>query len=114
MGSVGGAADGLSVLVSLIVILGLVFAAAALARRWRTGAPLRIRGGEDPIRIITARTIGWQSSLQIVEAEGQRFLIGASRAGITAIGRLTPPGGDSFADLLEPRMNERAALEREP
>jgi flagellar biogenesis protein FliO len=113
MGSVGGAADGLSVLVSLIVILGFVFAGAILARRWRLGVPLRGRGAEPAIRIVTARSIGWQASLQIVEAEGQRFLIGASRAGITAIGRLTPPA-DRFADLLEPPVSERASLEREP
>jgi flagellar biogenesis protein FliO len=113
MGPVGGASDVLSVLVSLIVILGFILAAAYAARRWRIGAPLRARGGDARIRLITAQAIGWQSSLQIVEADGQRFLIGASRAGITAIGRLSP-AGDSFAAMLDPPGQGRNAAETDP
>jgi hypothetical protein len=43
------------------------------------------------ITIVSARQIGWQSSLLIVEAEGNRFLIGAGRHGLTAIGALNKP-----------------------
>jgi flagellar biogenesis protein FliO len=102
-------------------------------RRWRPAGRLRLREGETRIRIVSARAIGWQSSLQIVEVEGQRFLIGASRAGITAIGRLEPSraepsrpepsrpelsrpepsrlerGGDDFASLLQPRPHDCAS-----
>jgi hypothetical protein len=35
----------------------------------------------------------------IIEAQGQRFLIGAGRGGITSIGALTAPGHD-FSALL--------------
>ncbi|MBW4024771.1 MAG: hypothetical protein HIU92_16875 [Proteobacteria bacterium] len=93
MGHSGGSTEVLSVLVSLIIILGCLFIAAFVVRRWRLGVPwlrstkLKERDG---VTIITVRPVGWQASLQIVEADGQRFLIGASRAGITSIGRLTP------------------------
>jgi flagellar biogenesis protein FliO len=106
-GLAGGVADFVSVAVSLAVILGLLFLVAYCLRRWRPGRLLRPRDGEARITIITTRGMGWQSSLQIVEVEGQRFLIGASRSGITAIGRLEPPSGD-FAGFLEPRASEHA------
>jgi flagellar biogenesis protein FliO len=79
-----------SVVASLIVILGFLLAGAFLARRWRVGGRIRGNGGAAAITIVAAQAVGWQSSLQIVEADGQRFLIAAGRAGITAIGRLPP------------------------
>jgi hypothetical protein len=93
MSAVGGTSEVLSVVFSLLIIMAFLFAAACLARRWRVGGRLRgPRGGAQPM--------GWQSSLHIVEAEGQRFLIAASRSGIAAIGRLDAQGPD-FADLLD-------------
>lgn len=40
------------------------------------------------INIISSRPLGGQHSLVVAEAEGVRFLIGISRDGMTAIGRL--------------------------
>ncbi len=76
-----------TMLMPLGVILGLLMAAAWLARRLRHG---RFRGAvmRPGIEILASRQMGLQSSLLIVEAEGQRFLLGAGRNGIQRIGRL--------------------------
>jgi flagellar biogenesis protein FliO len=93
----GGASEIVSVVSSLIVILAFLLAAAYLARRWQVGGRIRGQSGAASIKIVSAQAIGWQSSLQIVEADGQRFLIAAGRGGITAIGRLTPTEADRQA-----------------
>jgi len=98
MSPVGGTSELISVVLSLIVILAFLLAAAYLARRWQAGGRIRGQGGSAAIRIVAAQPVGWQSSLQIVEADGQRFLIAAGRSGITAIGRLGPPR-PGFDDL---------------
>jgi flagellar biogenesis protein FliO len=100
MSAVGGTSEVLSVVFSLLIIMAFLFAAACLARRWRVGGRLRGPRGGATINIVAAQPMGWQSSLHIVEAEGQRFLIAASRSGIAAIGRLDAQGPD-FADLLD-------------
>jgi len=69
------------------VILGLLMAAAWLAKRLRHGGLSRAVA-RPGIEILASRPMGLQSSLLIVEAEGQRFLIGAGRNGIQRIGRL--------------------------
>jgi flagellar biogenesis protein FliO len=89
-----GAPEIASVVLSLIVIMAFLLAGAYLARRWQIGGGIRRQGGTVAITIVAAQAVGWQSSLQIVEADGQRFLIAAGRGGITAIGRLTPGLGD--------------------
>jgi flagellar biogenesis protein FliO len=95
-----GASELFSVVLSLAVILAVLLAAAYGARRWRIGGRTPGQGGSAAISIVAARAVGWQSSLQIVEADGQRFLIAAGRNGITGIGRLAA-AGSRFADLLD-------------
>jgi flagellar protein FliO/FliZ len=73
---------------SLAVILGALFGAALLIRRLRATAWGQRATAVPPITILAARPLGTQGTLMIAEAEGQRFLIGVSRAGIAAIGRL--------------------------
>ncbi len=77
-----------SSLASLLVILGVLAAAAVLLRRFQAGASAK--STISPITLIAARPIGGQHRLLIVEADGQRFLIGASRNGLAALGRLSP------------------------
>ncbi len=84
--SLGAAA---STLASLLVILLVLAAAGWALRRLRGGAlGARLAGPASPISLIVTKPLGGQHSLVIAEAEGQRFLIGVSRGGITAIGRL--------------------------
>jgi flagellar biogenesis protein FliO len=80
-----------SVLASLFSILALLAVVGFVLRRFRggTGWPRKFMAAD--ITIVSARQIGWQSSLLIVEAEGNRFLIGAGRHGLTAIGALNKP-----------------------
>jgi flagellar biogenesis protein FliO len=73
---------------SLLVILGALFGAAMLIRRLRLTPWARRTAATSPITILAARPLGHQASLVIAEAQGQRFLIGISRTGIAAIGRL--------------------------
>ncbi len=79
-----------SCLVSLIVILALLAAAAYAAKRLR-GYTAPRGGAAAGIKILASRQLGWQCALIIVEAEGQLFLIGAGRTGLTAIGKLNHP-----------------------
>jgi len=89
--------DGLpitSAAISLAVILVLLALAAWAAARLRRGGFSLGQGRATPIAIIATRIVGPQASLMIVEAEGLRFLVGAGRAGITAITPLGPaPAG---------------------
>ena len=94
MSPVGGMSELVSVVFSLVVILAFLLTAAYLARRWRVTGRIGSQSGSAPIRIVASQAVGWQSSLQIVEADGQRFLIAAGRGGVTSIGRLTPSGSD--------------------
>jgi flagellar biogenesis protein FliO len=92
MGAVGGTSELISVVGSLLGILAFLLAVAYLVRRLQAGGRIRGQGGTAAIRIVAAQAVGWQSSLQIVEADGQRFLIATGRGGITAIGRLSRAG----------------------
>jgi flagellar biogenesis protein FliO len=77
-----------SILASLTCILLILAVAAFALRRLRGRAGWQRKFLGTDIMIISSRQIGWQSSLLIVEAEGRRFLIGAGRNGLTAIGAL--------------------------
>lgn len=78
----------LSTLISLAGILAALAGAAWLARRLRGRLP---SAGASPIAIIATRPLGGQHALIIAEAGGQRFLLGLSRGGMTALGRLDAP-----------------------
>ncbi len=97
------AASIVSTLISLAVIFGALFGAALILRKFRDGTwnqPAWARSAAPPsrIKILATRPLGWQASLLIVEADGQRFLIGTGRAGLTAIGAL----GDTTAPTAPP------------
>lgn len=76
-----------STLASLLAILFVVAGAAFFLRRVRAKLPGHAKM-QNTINITTSRALGGQHSLVIAEVEGQRFLLGLSRTGITAIGRL--------------------------
>ncbi|MBB5373729.1 flagellar biosynthetic protein FliO [Acidocella aromatica] len=78
-----------SSIAALLVILFVLVGAAFLLRRLRgTAWGQKLNAATQPISVLATRQLGAQHSLVIAEAEGQRFLIGVSRGGITAIGRL--------------------------
>jgi len=75
-------------MVSLIVIFGVLIGATFLLRRLRGTAWGQRTTAQTQIELIASRPLGGQNTLIIAEAEGHRFLIGVSRGGIAAIGRL--------------------------
>lgn len=85
-----------SVILSLVAVLG-VLALALLVGRWmqRRGRLPRTaflsRGEGQGIRLVSARALGWQNTLHLLEVDGQRFLVGVSRSGVTALGNWQSP-----------------------
>lgn len=74
---------------ALLVILFLLAGAAFLLRRLRGSAwGQKLNTAAPPISVRASRPLGGQHSLIIAEAEGQRFLVGVSRNGMSVIGRL--------------------------
>jgi len=72
-----------------LAVIALFWLAALIAiKKCRSPLTPGAHDTRETIKIIATKTIGWQSSLLIVEAEGQRFLLSAGRAGLTPIGKL--------------------------
>ena len=107
-----GSGSLLSAAGSLFIILGLLAAFWFAARKLRGARGVQRNARPAPINIIATRGLGVQSALLIVEAEGQRFLIGTSRAGITAIGALAP-SGTATAESFVPLFDRAAAMQGE-
>jgi flagellar protein FliO/FliZ len=109
--SVLGPASLFSTFATLAIILGLLMGTAYVARRLRGGWGSRTAGAAA-INVIATRPIGPQASLMIIEAEGQRFLISAGRAGVTAIGALgagDARGAQPFGAMLDAAENTAPA-----
>jgi flagellar biogenesis protein FliO len=73
---------------SLGIIFLVLIGATLGVRRLRGTAWAQRATAQTAIKVISSRPLGGQNTLVIAEAEGQRFLIGVSRHGISAIGRL--------------------------
>jgi len=76
-----------STLASLLAIFLLLGGAALLLRRFRARLPgsMKLQGA---ISIVASRPLGGQHTLVVAEVEGEKFLLGVSRNGMTALGRL--------------------------
>ena len=101
MSSAFGASAIISTLVPLLVILGLLMAAAYVARRLRDRGWGPRRGGQNAITIVATRPVGPGATLLIVEADGQRFLVSSGRQGIAPIGALGRTATPAFSSALE-------------
>jgi flagellar biogenesis protein FliO len=77
-------------LTALAAIFALLIAAVLLARRLR-GPGWRAKPSQQ-IQLLAARPLGGLTTLVIVQAENQRYLIATGRHGTTAIGRLDRDG----------------------
>ncbi|HTQ71239.1 MAG TPA: flagellar biosynthetic protein FliO [Acidocella sp.] len=80
-----------SSLTSLLVILALLGLAWWLARFLRRAPWANKPGAQPRINLTHVRSLGARNMLAVAEIEGQRFLIGIGRNGITRIGRLENP-----------------------
>jgi flagellar biogenesis protein FliO len=102
-----------SVILSLAAVLG-VLALALFVGRWmqRRGrlprSALLSRGEGQGIRLLSARALGWQNSLHLLEVDGQRFLVGVSRSGVIALGNWQSPAAEARSASPE-RLPEAAS-----
>jgi len=98
---------------SLIVVVGIMLLIAYGAKRFlaRKGT---LPGKEAMIRILATRYLGAKSSLNVVDVDGERFVIGISPQGISFLTALCNlpgtegrEGGEkSFEHVLRRNLNE--------
>jgi flagellar protein FliO/FliZ len=75
-------ADLSGVLLSLVLVVGFIFAAAWVVRRM----PLGLGRGNGPLKILAALPLGPRERLVLVEARGEELLIAVSPAGVFNVG----------------------------
>ena len=87
---------------AVLIVLGLVWTLAWLARRGSLGA---LKGKGRSINVETAVPLGERRSLVIVAVEGRRLLLGLTPTQVslvTELGRTaTSPGGSTFEHQLD-------------
>ncbi len=76
-----------SVILSLALVVGFIFAAAWVVRR----TPFGVGRGNGPLKVIAALPLGPRERLLLVDARGEELLIAVSPAGVFNVG--TPPQG---------------------
>ena len=70
----------------LLLVLGLFAAFAWAVKRWRLLPQLR--GAQHRLQILEVKSLGQRNSLMVVGYSEQRFLLGASSAGLTLLSKL--------------------------
>jgi flagellar protein FliO/FliZ len=77
-----GMADLSGVILSLVLVIGFIFAAAWVARR----LPLGFTRATGPLKVLAALPLGPKERLLLVEARGEQILIAVSPAGVFNVG----------------------------
>ncbi len=77
-----GMADLSGVILSLVLVVGFIFAAAWVVRRM----PLGLSRGNGPLKVLAALPLGPRERLVLVEARGEELLIAVSPAGVFNVG----------------------------
>ena len=93
-----GMADLSGVILSLVLVVGFIFAAAWVVRRM----PLGIGRGNGPLKVLAALPLGPRERLVLVEARGEELLIAVSPAGVFNVGG--PQGSARAARAPEPKF----------
>jgi flagellar protein FliO/FliZ len=91
-----GMADLSGVILSLVLVVGFIFAAAWVVRRM----PLGFTRGNGPLKVLAALPLGPRERLVLVEARGEELLIAVSPAGVFNVG--TAQGKPAAARPSEP------------
>jgi flagellar protein FliO/FliZ len=94
---------------SLLLVVGLIVAAAWLLRRTPLGAFSRANGS---LKVIATLPLGPRERLVLVETESRRLLLGVGPAGISCLDELPgrtaaprpAPGAASLRELLQERI----------
>jgi flagellar protein FliO/FliZ len=77
-----GMADLSGVILSLVLVVGFIFAAAWVVRRM----PLGLGRANGPLKVLAALPLGPRERLVLVEARGEELLIAVSPAGVFNVG----------------------------
>ena len=85
-------ADLSTVILSLVLVIGFIFAAAWVVRRM----PLGIGRSNGPLKVLAALPLGPKERLVLVEARGEEILIAVSAAGVFNVG--SPGAGRSQSE----------------
>ncbi|HEX5048967.1 MAG TPA: flagellar biosynthetic protein FliO [Gammaproteobacteria bacterium] len=72
-----------TVVLSLALVVGFIFAAAFVAKRMPFGLNAR---GNGPLKVVAALSLGPKERLLLVEARGEQLLIAVSPAGVFNLG----------------------------
>ncbi len=93
--------SGLSTMImSLALVIGFIFAAAFVAKRMPFG--LGARGNNGALKVLAALPLGPKERLLLVQAKGEELLIAVSPAGVFNVGAQaaagTPPSAPRAAD----------------
>ena len=72
-----------TVLLSLALVVGFIFAAAFVAKRTPFGMKAR---GNGPLKVVATLPLGPKERLLLVEARGEQLLIAVSPAGVFNVG----------------------------
>jgi flagellar protein FliO/FliZ len=70
------------VILSLVLVVGFIFAAAWVVRRM----PLGLGRSNGPLKVLAALPLGPRERLVLVEARGEELLIAVSPAGVFTVG----------------------------
>ncbi len=71
-----------SVILSLVLVVGFIFAAAWVVRR----TPFGVGRGNGPLKVLAALPLGPRERLLLVAARGEELLIAVSPAGVFNVG----------------------------
>lgn len=77
-----------SMIISLLVIFALLFIFAFFVKKYRLRLGVAKSYSNINISVLSTFSLGLQQSLVVAEADGQRFLLGVFKGGITLISQL--------------------------
>lgn len=93
--AVGAAASGLAgTLVALLFVLALAWGGLKLLRAWQDRSLAATAPGEQALKFIRTLPVGPRERVMLIEAEGERLLIGVAQQSVTLLARWparTPP-----------------------
>jgi flagellar protein FliO/FliZ len=88
-------ADLSTMIMSLALVVGFIFAAAFVAKRMPFG--LGGARGNGTLKVLAALPLGPKERLLLVQARGEELLIAVSPAGVFNVGAYAPPGASTGA-----------------
>jgi flagellar protein FliO/FliZ len=95
-----GMGDLSGVILSLLLVVAFIFAAAWVVRRM----PLGLGRANGPLKVLAALPLGPRERLVLVEARGEELLIAVSPAGVFNVGTAAQSGAARVVRPEEPKF----------